>query len=141
MIAHYEKTGIHFAYPENWSVVDEQLDQWPHGVSVQSPNGAYWDLRVFPARMGLSQVSEQALGAMRGEYADLESEPVIEELFDVEAVGYNLDFFCMDLLVTSQIRSFHVGDRTYLLICQAENRDFDALRRVFDAITKSLLSE
>jgi hypothetical protein len=141
MIAQYEKPGIRFAYPENWSVVDEQLDDWPHGVSVQSPGGAYWDLRVFPSRIGLGQVSEQALDAMQGEYAELESEPVSEELFDVPAVGYNLDFFCMDLLVTSQIRSFHVGNRTFLLICQAENRDFDALRLVFAAITKSLLSE
>ena len=143
MIAHYEKPGIRFAYPENWSIVDEQLDQWPQGVAVQSPQGSYWDLRIFPSRIGLGEVSDQALDAMRQEYADLESEAVTEELFNssVTAVGYNLEFFCLNLLVTSRIRSFYVGSRTLLLVCQAENREFDRQRLVFDAITKSLLDD
>jgi hypothetical protein len=139
VIAYYDKLGIRFAYPENWSIADEQLEAPPQGVSVQSPNGGYWDLRIFVSRRELDEVSDQALDAMRQEYADLESEAVTEELFDVPAVGYNLDFFCLDLLVTSRIRSFHVGDRTLLLICQAENREFERQRLVFDAITKSLL--
>lgn len=141
MIAYYEKPGIRFAYPDNWSIADEQLDESPQGVSVLSPHGGYWDLRIFPSRMALKQVSEKALDAMRQEYADLESETVTEELFGVTAVGYNLDFFCLDLLVTSRIRSFYVGDRTMLLICQAEDREFDQQQLVFDAITKSLLGD
>ena len=142
MIAHYEKSGVRFAYPENWSIVDEQLDAWPQGVAVQSPNGGYWDLRIFPSRIGLEEVSDQSLDAMRQEYADLESEAVTEQLFSsVTAVGYNLDFFCLDLLVTSRIRSFHVGGQTLLLICQAENREFERQQLVFDAITKSLLDD
>jgi hypothetical protein len=141
MIAHYEKSGIRFAYPENWSIVDEQLDEWPQGVSVQSPKGGYWDLKVFPAGIDPNRISDEALDAMRQEYADLESEPITEEIFGVTAVGYNLDFFCMDLLVTSRIRSFDVGTRTLLLICQAESREFDRQRLVYDAITKSLLDD
>ena len=141
MIAHYEKSGIRFAYPENWSIVDEQLDEWPQVVSVQSPKGGYWDLKVFPAGIDPNRISDEALDAMRQEYADLESEPITEEIFGVTAVGYNLDFFCMDLLVTSRIRSFDVGTRTLLLICQAESREFDRQRLVYDAITKSLLDD
>jgi hypothetical protein len=141
MIAYYERSGIRFAYPENWTIADEQLDESPLGVSVQSPQGGYWDLRIFSSRLALQQVSDQALDAMREEYADLETEAVTEELFNVTAVGYDLDFFCLDLLVTSRIRSFHLGDRTLLLICQAENREFDRQQLVYSAITKSLLEE
>jgi len=141
MIAHYEQPGIRFAYPENWSVVDERLDQWPRGVSVQSPNGAYWDLKVFPSDIALNQLSAEAFGAMQQEYADIESEAVAEELFDVPAVGYNLDFFCLDLLITSRIRSLYAGGHTLLLIYQAESREFDRQRLVFEAITKSLLDD
>ena len=141
MIAHYEKSGIRFSYPENWSVVDEQLDQWPQGVSVQSPNGGYWELKVFPAAIEPDRLSDEALEAMRQEYSDLESEAVTEEMFGVTAVGYNLDFFCLDLLITSRIRSFSIGSHTLLLICQAESREFDRQRFVYDAITKSLLDD
>jgi hypothetical protein len=45
------------------------------------------------------------------------------------------------MLITSQVRSFYVGAKTFVLIYQAENREFDRQRPVFAAITKSLLAE
>jgi hypothetical protein len=141
MTARYEGLGISFLYPENWRIVDEQADEWPHGVSVESPDGGYWQIQLYPSRMDLARLSEQALEAMQGEYEGLEWQAVTEELFDVTASGYDLYFFCLDFLVTSRIRSLYMGDQTILLICQAESREFDRLRLVFDAITKSLLGD
>jgi hypothetical protein len=139
MSGRYQNFGVEFLYPENWEIVDEQSDEWPHRVSVQSPESGYWELHVYPSRIDLGYLSGQALQAMRQEYPKLESELVTDDVCDLPAVGYDLTFFCLDLLVTSRIRSLDVGDRTYLLICQAENREFDRQELVFDAITKSLL--
>jgi len=141
MVAIYENFGVRFLYPENWTVQDEQLEAWPRSVSLQSPNGAYWELQVYPSGTSPGQLVKQALTAMRGIYEDLEAEAVTEELWKVTARGYDLQFFCLDFLVTSRIRSFHAGAHTCLLTCQAESREFDHQQRVFDAITKSLLDE
>ena len=140
MTAQYENLDVSFMYPENWRIVDEQSDDWPRGVSVQSPEGGYWELKIYPSLVDRGQLNDQVLAAMRQEYADLESDPVCEDIVDLSAVGYNLTFFCLDLLVISHVRSLHVGGRTYLLTCQAENREFEREKPVFDAITRSLLT-
>lgn len=139
MSASYENFGIRFRYPENWSVTDEQRDDWPRSVSIQSPSGAYWELQLYPSRMSPARLSKQALEAMRQVYEDLEFRAVTEELGTIHAKGYDLDFFCLDFLVSSRIRCFRVGSRTCLLTCQAESREFERHQPVFAAITKSLL--
>jgi len=141
MSSQYQNFGVEFLYPENWEIVDEQLDELPHRVSVQSPGGGYWELQVYPSRIALDQLNDEVLRAMRQEYADLESELVTDDMCGTPAAGYDLSFFYLDLLVTSKIRSFDVGDRTYLLICQAESREFDRQQLVFEAITTSLLAK
>lgn len=139
MYATYEKFGIRVLYPENWTVQDEQLDDWPRSVSIQSPQGAYWELQVYPSRISPARLTKQALSAMQQIYEDLEAEPVSEELGDVTATGYDLSFFCLDFLVSCRIRSFYSGSRTCILTCQAESREFDRQELVFSAMTKSLL--
>jgi hypothetical protein len=139
MVASYEKFGIRVLYPENWTVQDEQVDDWPRSVSIQSPQGAYWELQVYPSRISPARLTKQALSAMKQIYEDLEAEPVTEELGDVTASGYDLSFFCLDFLVTSRIRSFYTGSRTCILTYQAESREFDRQEPVFSAMTQSLL--
>ena len=141
MYAKYENFGIHVLYPENWIVTDEQLEAWPRSVSIQSPSGAYWELQVYPSRLKPARLIQQALTAMQQIYDDLETEAVTEDMWKVTARGYDLHFFCLDFLVTSQIRSFHVGAHTCLLTCQAESREFDRQQPVFKAMTKSLLDD
>lgn len=139
MSASYENFGIRFLYPENWAVADEQLDEWPRSVSVQSPSGAFWELQVYPSRMSPARLTGQVLEAMKQVYGDIESKAVTEDLWNVTATGFDLDFFCLDFLVTSCVRCFRVGARTCLLTCQAESREFDRQQPVFAAMTKSLL--
>lgn len=140
MTAHYDNLDVSFLYPENWQIVDEEPDDWPRGVSVQSPEGGYWELKIYPSHVDCHELNNEVLAAMHQEYTDLESDAVSEDIADLPAVGYNLTFFCLDLLVISHVRSLHVGSRTYLLTCQAENREFEREKPVFDAITRSLLT-
>ncbi|GEM_PF-242676 len=139
MSASYEKFGVRFLYPENWAVAEEQLNEWPRSVSVQSPTGAYWELQVYPSRMSPVRLTNEVLEAMRQIYTDIESKAVTEDLWSVTAKGYDLDFFCLDFLITCSVRCFRVGSRTCLLTCQAESREFESQQAVFAAITKSLL--
>lgn len=140
MPASYNRLDIRFIYPENWTVSDEQFDEWPHGVTLQSPGGAFWEVQLYPAETDPEDLVAKVLDAMQEEYADLESQAVTEDLGDSPTVGLDLRFFCLDFLVTAQVRSFSAEAGTYLFIYQAENREFDRQEAVFQAITQSLLT-
>lgn len=138
MQGEYSKFGVKFLYPEDWSVVDEEANEWPRRVSVQSPNSGFWELQAYPARFQPENLAQQTLQAFSEEYEGVESEPVSEPIMDHVATGYDLEFFCLDLLVTCQVRSFRLGGQTMLLICQAESEEFELRRKVFEAMTLSL---
>lgn len=139
MTASYDKRGISFLYPENWKILDDGEDEWPRTVSVESPSGGYWTLHVYPEEFQPHELCEQALEAMRGEYEQVESQDVEEELFDFNSVGFDISFFCLDFLVTCRIRSFRAGRHPILLISQAESRDFEQQKLIYAAMTKSFL--
>jgi hypothetical protein len=134
----YSKFGVTFLYPEDWSIVDEETNQWPRRVSVQSPNSGFWELQAYPPQYQPDDLARRTLEAFREEYEDVESEPVSEEIMDHAATGFDLDFFCLDLLVTCQVRSFILAGQTLLLIYQAESQEFETRCEVFEAMTRSL---
>lgn len=139
MPAKYEKFGVKFAYPENWTVGEEELTEWPHGVTLETPGGGFWELQLYPSRMDPAELAAEYLQGMREQYPDLEAEAVSDDINGLPSVGYDLSFFCLDFLINSSVRCLCSGTQTYLLICQAESREFDAQRRVFDALNISLL--
>lgn len=140
MPSQYTNFGLRFSYPDDWSVVDEEKITWPRRVSVQSPESAYWELQVYPPDYSPMALTDQTLEIFREEYEDVDSTPVQEQIRDSQVVGYDLDFFCLDLMVTCRVRSFSLGGQTLLLISQAESREYEARQDVLDAITRSLAS-
>jgi hypothetical protein len=53
--------------------------------------------------------------------------------------GYELNFYCLDFLITAHVLSLRSPQGQLAVLYQAENRDFDGLQPVFDAISASLL--
>lgn len=141
MTAHYDKFGAKFLYPENWSINDEQLDEWPRSVSVQSPGSAFWQLNVYPERTNPILLCNEVVEVLRQEYEGLEQFAIDEEIEGHALIGYDLNFYCLDLLVTARVRGFYSGTQTYLIVGQAESREYDEQTLVFDAMTRSLLME
>ena len=52
---------------------------------------------------------QAALDAMRKEYEELDAEPVRETIAGHDLVGFDLNFFCLDLTNTACIRSLRVA--------------------------------
>ena len=65
---------------------------------------------------------------------------VEEEIEGTHSVGYDLLFYCLDFIVSSRVRSFSFENRTFVLLWQAEDKEFDEISPVFSAITTSLLN-
>jgi hypothetical protein len=139
MPAEYSNFGVRFLYPENWLVADEQLSEWPRSVSIESPGGGFWQIQVYSYQLDPADISSQVLQAMQKEYDDLEYESVDQRLGHHLSVGYDFAFFCLDFLVISRVRCFCIGEKTYVLTCQAESSEFERQELVFEAITSSML--
>ena len=140
MPARFDRLGITFLYPENWRLDEEEALQGHQSVTVYSPSGgAFWSVAIHPPSEDPAKLAAAALKVMQQEYEDLDSEAASETLGDREMVGYDMNFFCLDLTNSAVVRSLRTRQATYTIFYQAEDREFDQVQPVFQAITVSLL--
>ena len=110
----------------------------PFDVSVQTPGGGFWSVHVYEKSTEPEELVSEALRTMQKEYEDVESELIREVVGDTETVGYEMNFYCLDLICTARAIAFRTADRTLLVLYQAESREFDEMGKVFQAMTFSL---
>jgi hypothetical protein len=139
MPAVFDKLGIRFQYPDNWELDEKDALAGESSVTVYSPGAAFWSIAVHGREVAPKDLVEAALKAMRQEYDELDAEPVQERAFGHELIGYDLNFYCLDLTNTALVRAVQTADATYLILCQAEDREFAEVEPVFRAMTASLL--
>ena len=112
MTGNYQRGGIQFLYPENWTLADDSMDAFPRTISVQAPSGAFWSVDIHPFSVDPDELLSQVLEAMRGEYADLEASVANEDVVGNESRGYDLFFCCLDFIVAARLRAFRRGHAT-----------------------------
>ncbi len=141
MPAEYRGPGIRFDYPENWSLEDEREPGGRGGgVTVVSPGGAFWSVACHARETGPLQLADAAVSAMQEEYEGLEIEEARETVAGHELIGYDLGFFFLDMTNTAKIRTLRTRYGTYAFFYQGEDREFERLEMVFQAMTTSLLA-
>lgn len=142
MPAVFDQLGIRFEYPDNWSVEQQTLDPSiadGEQVVVSSPDTAFWQLSRHPLEAELEGLFDEALSALRGVYQEMEVVPASDTLEDRLIAGFDVSFYCLDFTNTSWLRGFKTSSATYLLICQAEDRELERAAPVFRAMLASLL--
>ena len=77
---------------------------------------------------------------MKEEYAELEVEKTEETVAGCHMIGYDLSFYCLDLIGAATVRAICTDRATYIVFCQGEDREFEKTRIVFHAMTTSLLN-
>jgi len=135
----FREMGISFQYPDNWTLDEEDVLAGRRSVTVFGPTGAFWSISIHPRSTNPLTLAEEAVAAMREEYVDPDVEEIRETVSGHDLVGYDMNFFVMDLTTTARIRCLRTRRATYAVFCQAEDEDLGRLGRVFDAITTSLL--
>jgi hypothetical protein len=139
MPAVFEKLGMRFLYPDNWTLDESEAGAEDRTISVYSPEGAFWSIVLHPPSVEPVELAAIALKALQQEYAESEAEPADETIAGQRLTGYDLSFYYVDLSNTAVIRGFRNEVATGLILCQAEDRDFRRLELIFSAITTSLL--
>ena len=157
MSAVFDKLGIYFEYPENWSLEEDSEGEPPEVVQVvvSGPQTAFWHLSKHPAEADLEALFDEVLAAMRAEHSGMEVELADDLTSDggwMESsqetgmgggmdglTGYNVNFICLDLTITAWLRGVRTPAATYLLLCQAEDCELSEVGPVFRAMWISLL--
>src|SRR4051812_35030856 len=118
MVAKFERQGIEFQYPDNWTTEVEEFESgW--SVAIQSPGTAFMTLTFDESYPGVGEFADYALEAIQAEYKDLDAEPTVEPMCGQPAIGYDVQFFSLDLTNSCQIRSFAVDTGTLLMFWQS----------------------
>lgn len=136
----FKKLGISFQYPDNWELDEGDTRQSQRSVTVYSPGAAFWTVSAHPRGTDPGKLARAVVQAMQEEYEGLECEEAQETVAGRELVGYDLNFFFLDLTNTAQVRSLRTELATYTVFCQAEDREFAQVGPVFLAMTTSLLN-
>lgn len=139
MPAVYDKMGISFQYPENWDLDERDAVEGDHGVTVYSPGGAFWSVVVQSTAVDPQATADAALAALKKEYEELDAEPLQEQVGGRELLGYDLNFYYLDLTNSAFIRAFRTPQASYLILCQAEDRELEDVEAVLRAMTLSLI--
>ena len=139
MPAQFQRPDFSFLYPDNWALEEDEVSG-KGSVTVYSPGGGFWSVAVHHGSVEPLKLANAALEAMQKEYQDIEVEQVDETLAGRKMTGYDLNFFLFDFTNTAQIRILKCHRATYTIFCQAEDREFEQIGRVFQAMTVSLLN-
>lgn len=139
MPQHYDKIGIRFQYPDNWTLDEQEALEGNRSVSVYSPGGAFWSVALHPASADLPRLLHAAVAAMRDVYPQLDSEAVEETVAGRRLSGYDMNFYCLDLTNTAGVRGLQNDDTILVIFWQAEDREFAEIEPIFRAMTASLL--
>ena len=141
MPAEFNKMGISFLYPDNWTLDEDDAKAGQESVTVFSPGGAFWSVSVHPPSTDPGQLAEAALKAMEEEYKELETEPARQTIADQKMIGYNINFYYLDMTNTASILCFRGTGASYAIFWQAEDRELKSIQDVFLAITTSFVRQ
>jgi hypothetical protein len=140
MSKHFREDGISFRYPENWKLEREEGEGgWT--VLLQSPGTAFLTLTCETGMPSREEVAEATLEALRADYPGLEATPRVDTLAGQMAVGYDIEFFSLDLTNTCWTRSLDSAAGTLLVLCQVNDLELEQYGPVLRAICASLRVE
>lgn len=136
---HFDRFGLAFDHPDNWLVDTEDAEGRFATVTVYSPTGGFWSVSGHAPGGDPGELSAAVVSQMREEYRELDAEPTVDSLGGHSLTGFDLNFYCLDLTNTAQVRTLTTPVAIYLILCQAEDREWDELAPVFAAITTSFV--
>ncbi len=138
MIATFDRSGIAFQYPSNWTLdVQEDDDGWT--ATVESADTAFVIVGLRPGAESTAAVVEEVLAALREEYKEIDVVDAIESLAGEPALGHDIDFLTLDTTVHCQTRCLQAPAGPVLVMYQVSEYDRDRNEDVLRAILASLV--
>lgn len=135
----YSGMNLQFRYPENWKLSEESEGGVVHAVNIESPDHAFFAINRYRNASDPDAILEEAVEAMVSEYDSLEEEEGTIEVQGTEFPTRIVRFYFLDLLVACQFVTIPDQKDQLLFQFQAEDRDFEKLHLVFQAMMHSVV--
>jgi len=135
----FDRLGLAFDYPDNWTVDADEAGGGLATITVYSPDGGFWSVSGHAPGGEPTALATAVVGQMRREYPELDSESAEERVAGRQLQGFDMNFYCLDLTNTAQVRTLVTPAAVYVLFCQAEDREWDRVAPVFAAMTTSFV--
>ncbi len=130
-------TGIRIQYPDDWTLEQEDTeDGW--SATIASPETAFLLLSHYEPDRHPAELADMALATMRESYPELEAEQIVETRADEPVVGYDVDFFALDLVNTCWIRALESPEGVLLVLSQCTDQELESNGEIMQAIMASL---
>lgn len=133
----FERDGLRFSCPAGWTLEEESNDAG-YMVLLQSPGSAFILITLDETMPELDHVLKETLDVLKADYPTLESESVVDTLGGQVTVGYDLDFFALDLPTICLARAFQTEQGSILILCQASEFDEEETRPIFKTFFQSI---
>ena len=137
---HFDRLGLAFDYPDNWSVDTDDSSGRFATVTVYAPGGGFWSVSGHAPGGDTRELAAAVVAQMKDEYRDLDAEEASDEIGGRQLAGFDMNFYCLALTNTAQVRTLETPDALYLIFCQAEDREWDEIAPVFAAMTTSFVA-
>lgn len=138
MIRTFERSGVRFRYPANWTAEAEDADGGGWAVTVQSPDTAFALVSLRPDAANAADLADETLAALAAEYKELDAETAVETVGGVAAVGHDIDFLTLDAAVACRTRCVETPTGPLLLMSQVSEYDRGKNEPVLRAVVASL---
>jgi hypothetical protein len=136
MIAKFDRSGIHFQYPSNWTLdIEEEGEGWT--ATVQSPETAFLLVGLRPDAAAPAELADEVFATLRDEYKELEADDVIEPFAGLPSIGHDVDFLTIDTPVNCRTRCIDSPQGPVVILCQVSHYDREKNDLVLRAICAS----
>ena len=120
----YNDLNVRFLYPNNWTVQTQTWDRGTYGITVDSPDGSFWSLAIFPPEVNLDNAAEELIKEIQIEYDEMDKHEVKRCVADYVLEGIEIDYFCLDVACSVQALKFKDEERGYVVFWQTGDRMF-----------------
>ena len=136
----FHRFGLAFEHPDNWAVDVDDASGLQAAVTAYAPDGGFWSVSAHEPGGPAVELAAAVVQEMRSQYQELDSEPAENAVGGRTLRGFDLNFYCLDLTNTAQVRTLETPTAVYILLCQAEDREWEETAPVFAAMTASFVA-
>lgn len=131
--------GLTLLYPESWTASPDDSGIRGDGVIIESPGGSFLSINQLEGHHQTNEVIKEASEAMKLEYDEVESEPLMVQINGEPFEGIVQRFYYLDFVIVSKLLALNIRKNLYLIQIQGEDREIDQNSLVFEAILTSMM--
>jgi hypothetical protein len=141
VIRTFERDGIRFQYPTNWTLESEEDADGGWSATVQSLETAFLLITLRPDADNAAELADQTFDALKTEYKELDAANAVGSFAGQLAIGHDIDFLTLDTAITCWTRCVQTLAGPLLVMCQVSEYERERHEPVLRAMCASLSIE